>query len=105
MLDRRTWTAPGTAHETRGDARGQPHLARRRTGVAEPVEDFLFTYYTQRPAALRRWHPGFGVALADAPEYVTLKGYTDRAGAATVSRDYVVSQQPLVTGLRRLLAA
>jgi hypothetical protein len=105
MLDRQTWTARCTAHETRVDAWVQPHLARRRTGVAEPVEDFLFTYYTQRPAALRRWHPGFGVALADAPEYVTLKGYADRAGAATVSRDYVVSQQPLVTGLRRLLAA
>jgi hypothetical protein len=105
MLDRQTWTGRCTAHETRVDAWVQPHLARRRTGVAEPVEDFLFTYYTQRPAALRRWHPGFGVALADASEYVTLKGYADRAGAATVSRDYVVSQQPLLTGLRRLLAA
>ena len=30
------------------------------------MHDFLFTYYSQRPAALRRWHPGFGVVLEDA---------------------------------------
>ena len=39
---------------------------RRRSGVKHPVHDFLFTYYSQRPAALRRWHPGWGVALEDA---------------------------------------
>jgi hypothetical protein len=32
------------------------------------VEDFLFTYYSLRPAQLRRWYPGFGVGLADAQE-------------------------------------
>ena len=32
-------------------------------GVAHPVEDFLFTYYSYRPASLRRWHPGLGVEL------------------------------------------
>ena len=26
--------------------------------------DFLFTYYSHRPAQLRRWHPGVGLALA-----------------------------------------
>ena len=51
-------------------------LHRRRTGVKHPVADFLFTYYSYRPAQLRRWHPGAGVVLADAdpsdlgPEYV-----------------------------------
>ena len=28
------------------------------------MADFLFTYYSHRPAQLRRWHPGPGVALA-----------------------------------------
>ena len=39
-----------------------PHLERRRSGVAHPVEDFLFTYYSFSPGALRRWHPGFGAS-------------------------------------------
>ena len=34
--------------------------------MKHPVHDFLFTYYSQRPAQLRRWHPGYGVALAGA---------------------------------------
>jgi hypothetical protein len=33
------------------------HLERRRRGVKHPVEDFLFTYYSYRPAQLRRWRP------------------------------------------------
>jgi hypothetical protein len=104
-LDVATWTARRAAHEARVDVWVQPHLERRRARVAHPVEDFLFTYYAQRPAALRRWHPGFGVALADAPEYAGLKGYVTRAGAATVGESYVASQQPLLLALRRLLAA
>jgi hypothetical protein len=105
VLDVATWTARRAAHEARVDVWVQPHLARRRARVAHPVEDFLFTYYAQRPAALRRWHPGFGVALADAPEYAGLKGYVAQAGAATVSEAHVASQQPLLLTLRRLLAA
>ncbi|WP_240941999.1 3-methyladenine DNA glycosylase [Planosporangium thailandense] len=62
-----------TAHEHRVDGWITPHLARRRAGVKHPVEDFLFTYYSYRPAQLRRWHPGAGVALAEAgdlgPDY------------------------------------
>ena len=27
------------------------------------MEDFLFTYYSHRPARLRRWHPGVGAVL------------------------------------------
>lgn len=37
-------------------------------GEPDPVEDFLFTYYPFRLAALRRWTPGAGVAMADAEE-------------------------------------
>jgi hypothetical protein len=65
-LDRTTWRARQVAHEARVDARLDAHLARRRTGVRHPVEDFLFTYYSHRPAQLRRWHPGAGVLLRDA---------------------------------------
>ena len=68
VLDAPTWQSRRAAHERRVDVWVQPHLERRRARQAHPVEDFLFTYYSQRPAALRRWHPGFGVVLEDAEE-------------------------------------
>ena len=63
------------AHAARVDRYLAPHLERREAKVKHPVFDFLFTYYSYRPAQLRRWHPGYGVALADADEYAGLKGY------------------------------
>ena len=101
ILDESVWRARAAAHEARVDALVAPHLERRSVHVKHPVHDFLFTYYAQRPAQLRRWHPGFGVRLADAPEYDGLRGY-DTGG---VTPAYVETQRPLLTALRRLLAA
>ncbi|GAW52409.1 MULTISPECIES: 3-methyladenine DNA glycosylase [unclassified Nocardioides] len=101
LLAEPTWRARATAHEARVDAFLAPHLARRSERRKHPVHDFLFTYYSQRPAQLRRWHPGYGVALADAPEYDGLKGYAD----GTVTAAYVESQRQLLSGLRNLLRA
>src|SRR5690242_6621142 len=108
-LPRAEWTARAAAHEQRVDAWVRPHLERRRRGQKHPVHDFLFTYYSQRPAALRRWHPGYGVALLDAPEYADLTGYSPivrdvrppSAGVSAaerlgVSEGYLRSRQPLV---------
>ena len=100
-VDETTWRARAAAHEARVDALVAPHLERRGSQVEHPVHDFLFTYYSHRPAQLRRWHPGFGTRLADAPAYDGLKGYADGA----VTADHVASQRPLLTALRRLLAA
>jgi hypothetical protein len=44
-------------HERRVDALLRGHLERRKRGVKHPVEDFLFTYYSYRPAQLRRYRP------------------------------------------------
>ena len=95
------------AHESRVDAWIEPHLERRREGVAHPVHDFLVTYYSQRPAALRRWHPGYGVVVGgpEARDYLDLKGYVAVSSGATVCDDYVASQQVLLTTLLRLLKA
>jgi hypothetical protein len=51
------------AHHQRVDRYADPYLARRSAGRKHPVEDFLFTYYTQKPGQLRRWHPGAGAVL------------------------------------------
>ena len=61
LLDERLWRARAAAHEARADALVGEHLDRRRQGEKHPVHDFLFTYYSFRPAQLRRWTPGFGV--------------------------------------------
>ncbi len=83
VLDAAVWLARRQTHEQRIDGWLAPHLARRRNGARHPVEDFLFTYYSHRPAQLRRWHPGVGVLLRDAdpaefgPDYrVTPAGLT-----------------------------
>jgi hypothetical protein len=79
------WTRRRDAHGARVDAWVGPHLARRQQGLAHPVEDFLFTYYSFSPAALRRWHPGHGAILVDAEEYAGVHGYEVVAGRARVT--------------------
>ncbi|QYJ04510.1 hypothetical protein KUV85_02175 [Nocardioides panacisoli] len=105
VLPVQDWRARAAAHAERIDAYVAPHLARRRAKVKHPVFDFLFTYYSHRPAQLRRWHPGFGVALADATAYADLKGYEVVDDHATVGAAYIATQRPLLEALRRLLAA
>lgn len=108
-LDRDTWEARARAHARRVEVWIGPHLERRRLGIAHPVHDFLFTYYAQRPAQLRRWHPGYGVALAEAHEYADLKGYgsrsSSRAGPAAVTPEYLASQRAVITSIHALLTA
>ncbi len=102
------WRARAAAHAARVDANISPHLERRKDGVKHPVHDFLFTYYSQRPAQLRRWHPGFGVTLENGEEYAALKGYEFSPGSPDtvgVSAAYVASQRPLIGSLQRLLTA
>ena len=57
------WTAREAAHHRRMDAWVVPHQERRRAGTPHPVWDFLFTYYSETPGRLRRWHPGAGRVL------------------------------------------
>lgn len=63
VLPEDVWRAAEDAHHARVDALLAGHLERASEGVPHPVEDFLFTYYSHRPAQLRRWHPGAGTAL------------------------------------------
>jgi hypothetical protein len=65
-LARSVWEAAEAAHQARVDAATAAHLTRQEGGRRHPVEDFLFTHYSPRPAQLRRWHPGPGVVLEDA---------------------------------------
>lgn len=75
VLPAQRWRARARAHRERVDELIGPYLRQRGQGHTHPVIDFLFTYYGHKPAQLRRWHPGFGVALADADEYAHRRGY------------------------------
>ncbi|MFD6355982.1 3-methyladenine DNA glycosylase [Nocardia tengchongensis] len=69
------WRDRAAAHRDRVDALLGPYLERRAAGTKHPVIDFLFTYYGNKPSQLKRWHPGFGVTLADADDYTGSRGY------------------------------
>jgi hypothetical protein len=53
-------------HHERVARFAEPYLERRSRNAKHPVEDFLFTYYNQKPGRLQRWHPGAGVVLTGA---------------------------------------
>jgi hypothetical protein len=72
VLDAPTWHARAAAHRTRMERWTLPHRERRRRGEAHPVLDFLFTYYSHRPAQLEQWHPGPGTALRDAEAFLSV---------------------------------
>ncbi|WP_297646564.1 3-methyladenine DNA glycosylase [Pseudonocardia sp.] len=75
LLDGPVWRARADAHRARVERWTLPHRERRRRHEAHPVMDFLFTYYSLRPVRLEEWHPGPGVALRDAEEFLDRPGY------------------------------
>lgn len=75
-LDRATWSARAEAHAERADALTAEHRDRQARREKHPVHDFLFTYYGYKPGQLRRWHPGAGVVLDDAPERAEWRWYS-----------------------------
>ncbi|HWI30391.1 MAG TPA: 3-methyladenine DNA glycosylase [Microbacterium sp.] len=65
-MDGAEWRARAAAHAERADALTTEHRVRASRGEKHPIWDFLFTYYSYKPAVLRRWHPGAGVEIEDA---------------------------------------
>jgi hypothetical protein len=74
VLPAEVWLRLEAAHQARVGRYADPYLARRSAGKKHPVEDFLFTYYTQKPGQLLRWHPGLGVVLTG-PEAAARAGW------------------------------
>ena len=46
----------------------------------------MFEYYQYRPAQLKRWHPGLGIALGgpEAREYLAIPGYVETSAGITL---------------------
>jgi hypothetical protein len=75
LLSPAAWQARRAEHVARVRRWTDPLRERRSRQERHPVLDFLFTYYSYRPARLLRWHPGPGVALAEATEYLRWPAY------------------------------
>lgn len=105
-LTRAEWTAAADAHADRADALTAEHRARASRAEKHPVEDFLFTYYSYKPAILRRWHPGPGVVLENAPERAGWRWYTTRTEGVEVDAARFRSERgSLYRGVVNLLRA
>src|SRR3954447_9824584 len=89
----------------------EAHRERRRRGEAHPVLDFLFTYYSESPGRLRRWHPGPGVDLEPRPDrpapHAGWRWYSaDPDGVVRLDVPaFVADRGDTVQFVRRLLAA
>jgi hypothetical protein len=101
------WRVRAAAHEERIDRFAAPHQERRRRGETHPVLDFLFTYYSQAPGRLRRWHPGPGVLLTGPAPHAAWRWYSTRTdGSVRLDVDaFVADRGDTVRFVRRLLAA
>ncbi|MFK4759798.1 3-methyladenine DNA glycosylase [Microbacterium sp. ZW T5_45] len=84
MLSRAEWTRREQAHQQRADALTADHRERAARREKHPVWDFLFTYYGYKPAQLRRWHPGAGIALDDAVERRDWRWYASAGSSGAV---------------------
>jgi hypothetical protein len=107
VLDGAVWRARAAAHRRRVERWTLPHRERRRRGQAHPVLDFLFTYYSYRPAQLEQWHPGPGLALRDADAVLAVPGHVRRPDG-TVALDPAALPERLRTTaafVRTLLVA
>jgi hypothetical protein len=105
VISRADWSAQEIAHAERADAltAGRRHRAAR--GQQHPVDDFLFTYYGYKPSLLRRWHPGAGVVLEDAPERQHARWYVavGRSDARVDAAAFAADKHLLVRGVRAIL--
>jgi hypothetical protein len=86
VLPEQEWHEREAAYQTRVRAWTDTHRERRAKGEKHPVLDFLFTYYSHRPARLLRWHPGIDVALAgkSAQNRLAWRGYVQVADGVTL---------------------
>ena len=107
VLEEAEWTRRRDRHRQRVSAVLGSYPRRRADGAAHPVIDFLFTYYTLKPAQLARWHPGFGVGLAgpSAAAYERLAGYCRTGHAVTVDSDLLARRRTTIVFVVGLLNA
>ncbi|MEM8953467.1 MAG: 3-methyladenine DNA glycosylase [Verrucomicrobiota bacterium] len=64
ILNPDVWLKRARRHRERIQPWTEAYRTRASSRHPHPVYDFLFSYYSFRPAQLETWHPGFETALA-----------------------------------------
>ena len=105
VLAEAEWRERGAAYRQRVRRFTGPHRERKRRGDAHPVLDFLFTYYSHRPARLEEWHPGPGVVLLGGAEYLGRPGYVADGGGVRLDPTALPRLAPTARFVRTLLTA
>jgi len=105
VLDGQRWRASAAAHADAVDQLTREHRERTSAHLPHPVADFLFTYYSLRPAQLARWHPGVGFGLADADERAGWRFHRVDDGVVSLDAEELVGVRGrLLDFVGRLLA-
>ncbi len=107
LLTEREWRPLQEQHEARADAFTAGHRERRSTRTRHAIEDFLYEYYSTRPAVLRRWHPGLGVRLEGSEQHAGWRWYRvdDAQGVAFDAEQFMRDRGDSVRFIHRLLTA
>ncbi|MDQ6658014.1 MAG: 3-methyladenine DNA glycosylase [Actinomycetota bacterium] len=106
MMAAADWRVVAADHAARVDELTAAHRNRVGTRRPHPVEDFLFSYYSLRPAQLRRWYPGAGIGLADAAERADWRFHRSQGGVVTVDvTALMVAHGDQIRFVHRLLGA
>jgi hypothetical protein len=108
VLEPGQWRPLAAAHEERADALTAAHRVRAARGEKHPIDDFLFTYYSCKPAVLRRWHPGGGVDLAGAAasgraEWRWYVAGRDEGSLRVDAAGFLAERALLVQGVERIV--
>lgn len=74
-LPESAWRDAAERHATRVCGWAERQRDRASRGEKHPVYDFLFDYYNLRPTQLLQWHPGIGVLLEGAGEFLGRRYY------------------------------
>ena len=81
------WRARRSSHAARLAPFVEAHRARRSRGHKHAVWDFLWEYYSFKPAQLLQWSPGLGVELQDGDAEFTGKFWAPTARGAALDAD------------------
>ena len=93
VLSEQEWRTRQTAHREHVSAWTEPHRRRQRQQRKHPVLDFLFTYYSFRPAHLERWQPGVGVVLENGAEFLRRRGFAETADGVALDPAALTDKQ------------
>ncbi|MDF2559546.1 MAG: 3-methyladenine glycosylase [Microbacterium sp.] len=106
VIPREEWLIRERAHQERADALTAAHRQRASRSEKHPVWDFLFTYYSYKPAQLRRWHPGAGIELQDARDRLSWRWYSPgdtEEGVVPDARSFAQEKAELAALIERML--